>query len=301
MLDKLEMFIALARERHFGRAAERLNISQPTLSAGIKHLEDALGVQLVYRGSRFGGLTPEGQSALVWAQRLTGDARQFREEMRTKRQGLSGEVRLACIPTALTQAAHLSSGFGRKHPGVRFTILSRNSREILKLLEDFEIHAGISYLDNEPLGRVDTCTLYRETYMLVCAADMPLARRTSVTWDVLNGVSLALLTPDMQNRRILNQIFAAHGVTPDTAVESNSVIALMASVTEGHCMTVLPSGIARFLTDGKPLALVPLDAEGTAHDVGLVVPQRDPASPVIGALLTHARKTAQTGAPPSGH
>ena len=63
MLAKLEMFIALAREQHFGRAAESLGITQPTLSMGIKQLEETLGVQLVRRGSRYGGLTPEGQRA----------------------------------------------------------------------------------------------------------------------------------------------------------------------------------------------------------------------------------------------
>ena len=61
MIDKLEFFIALAREQHFGRAAETLGISQPTLSAAVKQLEDQLGVMLVKRGSRFQDLTAEGE------------------------------------------------------------------------------------------------------------------------------------------------------------------------------------------------------------------------------------------------
>ena len=73
MIDKLEFFIALAKEEHFGRAAESLGITQPTLSAGIKQLEDQLGVMLVKRGSRFQGLTPEGGQVLVWARRIVGD------------------------------------------------------------------------------------------------------------------------------------------------------------------------------------------------------------------------------------
>ena len=64
MIDKLEFFIALARQEHFGRAAEQLGITQPTLSAAIKQLEGALGVMLVKRGSRFQGLTPEGEQVL---------------------------------------------------------------------------------------------------------------------------------------------------------------------------------------------------------------------------------------------
>jgi DNA-binding transcriptional LysR family regulator len=67
MIDKLEFVIALASEQHFGRAAETCNVSQPTLSAGIKQLEDMFGVLLVQRGSRFRGFTPEGERVLEWA------------------------------------------------------------------------------------------------------------------------------------------------------------------------------------------------------------------------------------------
>ena len=69
MIDKLEMFIALANERHFGRAAEVCRVTQPSLSSAIRQLEDQLGVQLVFRGSRFQGLTPEGQRVLDLARR----------------------------------------------------------------------------------------------------------------------------------------------------------------------------------------------------------------------------------------
>ena len=75
MIDKLEYFIALARQQHFGRAADECGVTQPTLSAGIRQLEEQLGVMLVQRGSRFLGLTPEGQRVLEWARRIVGDTR----------------------------------------------------------------------------------------------------------------------------------------------------------------------------------------------------------------------------------
>ncbi len=136
------MFIAVTKEGHFGRAAASLGITQPTLSTGIKHLEEQLGVQLIFRGSRFGGLTPEGQTALIWARKIVGDTRQLREEMRFKRHGLSGQLRIAVIPTALTWAAKLSSRFSDAHPNVRFTILSRTSVEILSMLDNLDVDAG---------------------------------------------------------------------------------------------------------------------------------------------------------------
>lgn len=292
MINKLEMFIAVAKEGHFGRAAESLGLTQPTLSTGIKQLEDMLGVQLIFRGSRYGGLTPEGARALVWARRLVADSRTFREEMRVSRHGLSGHLRLAVIPTALTWAAKLSARFSDRHPKVRFTIQSRNSVEILKMLENLEIDAGLSYLDNEPLGRVTTQPLYTERYMLVCHAENALALETQVSWADIAGERLCLLTPDMQNRRIINQCFMEADVTPDALVEANSTVVLAAHVEQGGWVTILPADMARFLASGKRLSIVPIAGGHVEHSVGLVAPHREPHTPVLDALLSEAADLA---------
>src|SRR6185295_19680299 len=99
MIDKLEFIIALAQEQHFGRAAEACNVSQPTLSAGIKQLEDNFGVMLVQRGSRFRGFTPEGERVLEWARRIVSDARSMRQELLSLKGDPSGHLRIGAIPT----------------------------------------------------------------------------------------------------------------------------------------------------------------------------------------------------------
>ena len=155
MIDKLDFLLALAREQHFGRAAEACGVTQPTLSAGVKQLEEPIGVLLVNRGSRFQGFTPEGERVLDWARRIVGDTRAMREEINALRHGLTGQLRIAAIPTALAMVAALTTPFRERHPNVHFTILSRTSIEVLDLLDNLEIDAGITYLDNEPLGRVN--------------------------------------------------------------------------------------------------------------------------------------------------
>ncbi len=292
MIHKLEMFIAVAQEEHFGRAAERLGITQPTLSTGIKQLEEMLGVQLIFRGSRYGGLTPEGQRALVWARQLVSDARTFREEMRVSRHGLSGHLRMAVIPTALTWAAKLSARFTDRHPNVRFTILSRTSAEILSMLDNLEIDAGLSYLENEPLGRVTTAPIYSEQFTLLAHSAHPLAEKPQISWSDLGGARLCLLTPDMQNRRILNQCFMEAGITPDATVESNSTVVLAAHVEEGDWVTILPSDMAAFLAAGKPMVVRPIHGRHATHPVGIVAPFREPHTPVLDALLIEARRVA---------
>ncbi|RMC34223.1 LysR family transcriptional regulator [Paracoccus alkanivorans] len=290
MIDKLEMFLAVTKEGHFGRAAASLGITQPTLSAGIKQLEEQLGVLLIFRGSRYGGLTPEGQSALVWARRIVSDTRQLREEMRATRHGLAGRLRIAVIPTALTWAAKLSARFSATHPNVGFTILSRTSIDILQMIDDLDVDAGISYLDNEPLGKVSTVPLYNERYMLICGADTGFAKRSSVAWSDLDGQRLCLLTSDMQNRRIINRNLANAGVRPLATVESSSTVVLVAHVVAGGWLTILPEDVAQFLAQGKALRLVPMEGEESVHAVGLVAPWREPHTPVLEALLAEARR-----------
>ena len=213
MLDKLEYLIALSREQHFGRAAETCGVTQPTLSAGIKQLEEMLGVLLVQRGSRFIGFTPEGERTLDWARRIVGDSRAMREEINALRHGLTGQLRIAAIPTALAMVAELTTPYRLRHPNVQFTIWSRTSIEILELLDNLEIDAGITYLGNEPLGRVNAVPLYHEHYRLLTSADAPFGNRESVTWAEVAQVPLCLLTPDMQNRRIIDGLLRRPAAT----------------------------------------------------------------------------------------
>src|SRR5215467_12394242 len=201
MIDKLEFLLALAREHNFGKAAEQCGVTQPTFSAGIKQLEDMLGVMLVQRGSRFLGFTPEGERVLEWARRIVADARAMRQDVDALKRGLVGHLRIAAIPTALAMSAMLTTPYRAQHPDVRFTILSRTSIQVLSLIENLEVDAGLSYLDNEPLGRVNAVPLYLEEYRFLTSSTGTLGNRDKVTWAEVGRVPLCLLTPDMQNRR----------------------------------------------------------------------------------------------------
>jgi DNA-binding transcriptional LysR family regulator len=296
MLDRLEMFVALARERHFSRAALACGVTQPSLSSAIRALEDQLGVQLVVRGSRFRGLTPEGERALVWARRMLADARAMKDEARAARSGLSGVLRLGVIPTALPMVTRLTLPFAERHPQVRLRILSRTSAEILSDLAEGTADAGLTYLDNEPLGRVAQVPIYVEFYRFLCRTDHPLAGRARVTWSEVAGQALCLLTGEMQNRRIVNTLLAeagfGAGAAGTAAVESNSTIALVAHVRTGRWASVVPQGLADMFMGAGDLAAIPIVEPEAEHQVGLVTLPRDPAMPVVRALLDVAARLA---------
>jgi DNA-binding transcriptional LysR family regulator len=294
MLERLEFIIALAREQHFGRAAEACGVSQPTLSAGIKYLEDVFGVLLVQRGSRFRGFTPEGERVLEWARRIVADARAMRQDVDALKRGLVGHVRIAAIPTALAMTAMLTTPYRARHPEVRFTILSRTSIQILSLLENLEVDAGLTYLDNEPLGRVKSVPLYQEEYCLLTSAEGALGDRNHVTWAEVSKIPLCLLTPDMQNRRILDGLLRSAGAEPSPTLESNSMIVLFAHVRTGQWATIMPAKLAETLGLTDNVRAIPIIEPAALHAVGRVVPDREPTTPLITALVTEARALART-------
>jgi len=294
MIDKLNYLIAVAREENFGRAAEACNVTQPTLSAGIRQLEEILGVLLINRTSRYHGLTPEGERVLEWAKRLVADARAMRQDIKTLRQGLIDHLKIGAIPTALAMVSSLTTPYRAKHPGVRFTILSRTSAEVLEMLDNLEIDAGLTYLDNEPLGRVRTIPLYAERYCLLTSESGELGDRTSVTWTEVGRISLCLLPPDMQNRRIIDRLLRQAGNEPAPTLESNSMIVLFSHVRTGEWATIMPEKLANTLGLTERLRSIPIVEPDAIYQIGLIVPQRDPMMPITAALVNEAKRLAIT-------
>ncbi len=288
-LRQLEYVTALARERHFGRAAAACHVSQPSLSGGIRALEEELGVPIVVRGRRYAGLTPEGERVVAWAHRLLADADGLREDLAAMRGEVTGRLRLGAIPTALPIASQLSAAVAAAHPGLAVTVLSLTSREIERRLGEYEIDAGITYLDNEPIAGVRTIPVARERYVLYVNADDPLARRDSVTWGEAAELPLCLLTPNMQNRRIIDAAFTTAGASPAPRVESDDIVPLWEHVAHGRWCTIGPTSWIEGGALPDEIVAVPLTAPEVEKEIGVVVPDRDPLPTITRALVDVAR------------
>jgi len=162
VIRHLQYLTALARERHFARAAAMCNVTQPTLSTGIKQLEESLGVLIVERGQRFLGLTAEGERVLAWAQRVLTDFSSLQQELSEMREGLVGQLRIGAIPVALPIVPLLTTPFAHRYERTDIQVVSLNSISIQRSLDDFSLDAGVTYLDNEPLARVRCIPLYAD-------------------------------------------------------------------------------------------------------------------------------------------
>jgi DNA-binding transcriptional LysR family regulator len=297
MIDKLEYLLALAQERHFGRAADACAVSQPSLSLGLKQLEEALGVMLVQRGSRFIGLTAEGERTLEWARRIVGDARAMRQDIKALKSGLTGQLRIAVIPAALPMVATVTAPLFKRYPELTFTVLSRPSTEIIPMLDNIEIDAAITYLDAEPASRVLAIPLYRERYQLLCTKDWQLAKgakttvENQVTWAEVSELPLCLLTRNTQNRRVTEALLRGGG-SPRISLESDSMAVLFAHVRTGAWASVVPEMLLKATHLSKEFAAIPIVEPEIVHTIGLVMPLRDPTTPLATALAAEARRAA---------
>jgi DNA-binding transcriptional LysR family regulator len=286
-IRQLQYLAALAREKHFTRAASACNVTQPTLSGRIRQLELELEVPIVERGQRYRGLTPEGERVLKWAHVILKNWQSMQEELghlKDHDSGLSGRLVLGGIPSALPMIPLLMKKIRILHPGIDFTVLSQSSEEILRGIADFSVDVGITYLDNEPIEGLLATPLYVERYCLFVPETHPLAARASVTWREAADEPLCLLTPNMQNRRIIDRAFETANCRPSPRLETNSVINLCSNVRLMGLASIMPQYILDVLGNMSGVTAIPLDAPTVEHSVGLVVADRDPLSPLIEAL-----------------
>ncbi|AEM85368.1 LysR family transcriptional regulator [Streptomyces violaceusniger] len=289
-LRQLEYLVALARERHFVRAAAACYVSQPSLSAAIRRLEHELGVPIVRRGRRYEGLTPEGEVVLAWAHRILAERDGLRQELSALGDGLTGTLRLGVIPTAMPAASLLTSPFCESHPRARASIESLSSVDITHGLAEFELDAAMTYLDDDSLGGLRRLPLYEERYVLLTPVDGLLATAATARWAQAADLPLCLLGPRMRNRRIMDECFAADGATVTPAIESDSVAGLYAHLPGGRWSSVISHAWLHLFGVPEGMRVVPLEGPVHGPRVGLVTGPDDPPSVLAGALLTVARE-----------
>jgi DNA-binding transcriptional LysR family regulator len=291
-IRQLQYLVALAREKHFTRAAQACHVTQPTLSGRIRQLEQELGVPIVERGHRFHGLTPDGERVVKWAHALLDNWESLQQEIATRRNTsgrLTGHLSVGVIPSALPMMAVMTQAIQSRHPEIELTVLSQSSIEILRNLEDFTIDIGLTYLDNEPIEGMRSEEVYLERYCLLVRTDHALADEASVTWAEAARQPLCLLTPDMQNRRIVDRAFRDASASPVPRLETNSVINLCANVRLMGLASIIPEYFLEVLGPISDVRAVPLVEPLVEHSVGLVAVDRDPVSPLVLAAFECAR------------
>lgn len=282
-IRQLDYLVTLARERHFARAAEACRVSQPALSAAIRHLEEELGVVIVERGHKFVGFTEDGERLLSWARQTLVAWDGLRQEASLSRKRLSGSLRIGAIPTTMPVMSLLTGPYWRAYPDLTQLLQSMSNEAIIRKLENFELDIGVTYLEDQNLDRFRVLPLYRERYVLLTRDAAALGARSSLSWKEAAELPLCLLTRNMQNRRIIDAAFKRAGARPHVVVETDSVFALYSNVLCTEICSIMPHSLLAHFDKREELKVVPLTPE-LHRKIGIVTLDNDPTSPIVSAI-----------------
>lgn len=228
---QLGFLVALARERHFGRAATACNVTQPTLSARLKQLEEELGCALIIRGHRFEGLTPEGEHVLSHARRILASLDELNAELDPKSPP-SGLLRLGLIPSALDAVSRWVVPLREYYPALSLRLMERATLPLMQSLMEGDIDVAVGYLDVPAAEPFVARRLYTERYALLAREDC-FTLPEKPAWADLGAFPLCLLTPDMQHRHRVDIHARREGVTLSPVLEAESMAALERLVAQG--------------------------------------------------------------------
>jgi LysR family hydrogen peroxide-inducible transcriptional activator len=239
-LRDLRYLVALAEERHFGRAAERCHVSQPTLSAQVRKLEEYLGVPLVERQPRRVSLTEAGEKVVERARRLLLEADAIVELARTDRDPLAGALRLALIPTVGPYLLpHVVRRLKRELPRLKLMLYEYQTAPLLEKLRAGEIDMGILALP-VPLDGLEAEPLYDEAFTLAVPAGHRLADHERVRVEDLKGETLLLLEDGHCLRDQALEVCSRIRVQEEQDYRATSLETLRQMVAAGHGVTLMP-------------------------------------------------------------
>jgi LysR family hydrogen peroxide-inducible transcriptional activator len=240
-LTELRYVVAVAEERHFGRAAERCHVSQPSLSASVKNLEEELGVRLFERGKRGVLLTEAGEQIVAQARRALEEAARVKQVARQGRDPLQGVLRLGIIHTVAPYLlADLVAALRRVAPAMPLDVEENLTANLDRMLRSGEIDAVILALPYEAPG-IEVVPLYEEEFRVVAPARHRLARARSLPVGELDAGELLLLPVGHCFRDQVLEACPEFSRPPEPGRQGNSLETLRSMVASGLGVSVLPA------------------------------------------------------------
>jgi LysR family transcriptional regulator, hydrogen peroxide-inducible genes activator len=291
-LRDLRYFVALADTRHFGKAAERSFVSQPTLSAQIKKLENYLGVQLIERQPRKVTLTETGQKILPLARRILQESDEIVSLARHEHDPLSGKLKVALIPTIGPYLLPLVTRKLRKQlPRLKLMLYEYQTEPLLERLRQGDIELGILALP-VPHDGLETRELYNEAFTVAVPSQHALAKKSHVKIDDLTGEDLLLLEDGHCLRDQALDVCSKIDVKENEDYRATSLETLRQMVAAGLGITLLPELATRGpFGSGHGLAVKSFNRPVPTRTVGAVWRKSSARSEAIDAICEIIRST----------
>ena len=290
-LRQFQYLVALEQEGHFGRAAEKCHVSQPSLSSSLKSLEEELGIPIILRQQKFQGFTEEGKRVIGWAKRMLADRDAMLEELAIMRENLNGKLRIGAIPMTSPLFPTVSQLFQARYPGVQIDIQFMGLDQLVQCLANFEIDIAFTDLADPRLERFETMALYEEPLYLLLPENDWLGDSPETTWEEAATLPLSLLSSSTSERRIMDDAFESVDCSPTPILESNSIFQLAFHAMAGDLATIVPKRFAHLPKTRQKL----LKSPRVSQTMGLVWVPGDPALPMTKATTELMREAVDKG------
>jgi DNA-binding transcriptional LysR family regulator len=245
-IRQLSYFVAVAEERQFTRAAQRVSIAQPAISHQIRRLEAELAEPLFHRDPRTARLTAAGEELLPHARAAIAAVQRGRDAVASLRGLLHGTLMLGVVRGPVDRRFFDALGaFHRAHPAVEIILTEQHNDELENALARGDIDAAVIGLTDEPLPpQVRARVIDREPLVLAVRRDHPLAQRASVPFGRLRDCTLVTLTRGSGLRTVLDNACRQAGFTPRIAAETSELGSLIRLAAEGLGVAPLPRSAA---------------------------------------------------------
>lgn len=268
-LADLRAFLAVADLGSFRAASDVLHLSQSALSRRVDKIEGALGVNLFTRTTRKVELTTVGRAFVHKARNVLNELEGALLGIQDVAERLSGEVTLACVPSAVSH--FLPSVFGeyhRRYPRIRIRLLDESSSDVLLAVTRGDADFGVTYIGTQEAD-IEFMPLIEEAFVLACPLDHPLAERKTVAWADLGEYSYITLAQGSGNRFLIDQALARSRARPQWFCQVNHVPALVSLVTAGLGVGVVPR-MALPPEGHEGLVAVPVVEPRVSRTLGLI-------------------------------
>jgi DNA-binding transcriptional LysR family regulator len=252
-LRQLEYFTAVAEEGQFTRAASRLLVAQPAVSAQIRRLERELGESLFHRDPRSVGLTEAGEALLPHARAALAAAERGRDAIASLRGMLRGRLRIGVAGPVDQPLGHALGELHRSYPEIEVLLTTQNNEPLLEALANGQMDVGIVGIGIQAVpGQLRTRLITSEELAVSVSRDHPLAQRKSVTLSRLRAQPFVTLVHGSGHREAFDKAFDDAGYRPRIAAEAGELSSLIELVAEGLGVAILPRAAA----DGANLAVL---------------------------------------------
>lgn len=290
-LEGLRGFVAVARHASFQLATGELNISAPALTRRIQRLETAIGAPLFERTTRRVQLTPIGELLLPRARGILDDLEQALSAIDDRLASRSGQLSLACIPTATRLLLpHILRSFHEQRPQTRIRIVEANVAGVMSAVLDGSVDFGVT-LQTRTAEGLAFDALLTEPFLLACPADHPLAERGRVSWNDLKPYRLIVSEPGSGNRAVLEQALRKWRWQRDHLVEIDHLTSALGLVEAGLGISVVPLSALPDSPDAR-LAIRALTGPEVRRTLGLLRRRAIPLGPVAQQFRRTVRQLA---------